>query len=83
MYRVITKYNAQILKKGTLDKSYILIDLEQLEPKTGKIKDETNEVEEIGSDKVLFGDADIIISKMRPYLAYVFINDKSKNYIGT
>jgi len=83
LYRVITKYNAQILKKGTLDKSYILIDLEQFEPKTGKIKDETNEVEEIGSDKVLFGDADIIISKMRPYLAYVFINDKSKNYIGT
>jgi len=81
--RIIKQYNAQILKKGILDKSYILIDLEQLEPKTGKIKDETNEVEEIGSDKVLFGDADIIISKIDPYLAYVFINDKSKNYIGT
>jgi len=81
--RLIKKYSAQILKKGILDKSYILIDLEQLEPKTGKIKDETNEVEEIGSDKVLFGDADFIISKIDPYLAYVFINDKSKNYIGT
>jgi type I restriction enzyme S subunit len=81
--RLIKPYNAQILKKGILDKSYILIDLEQLETKTGKIIDETNEVEEIGSDKVLFGDAEIIISKIDPYLAYVFINDKSKNYIGT
>jgi len=81
--RLIKKCSAQILKKGILDKSYILIDLEQLETKTGKIKDESNEVEEIGSDKVLFGDADIIISKIDPYLAYVFINDKSKNYIGT
>jgi restriction endonuclease S subunit len=81
--RLIKKHKAQVLKKGTLDKSYILLDLEQLEAKTGKIIDETNEVEEIGSDKVLFGDADIIISKIDPYLAYVFINDKSKNYIGT
>jgi len=72
-----------VLKKGILDQLYILLDLEQLEAKTGRILDENNEVEEIGSDKVLFGDADIIISKIDPYLAYVFINDKSKNYIGT
>jgi len=31
----------------------------------------------------LFGDADIVISKIDPYLAYVFINDITKNYIGT
>lgn len=81
--QVIKKHKTQVLKKGVLDKPYILLDLEQLEAKTGRILDENNEVEEIGSDKVLFGDADIIISKIDPYLAYVFINNKSKNYIGT
>jgi len=81
--QLIKKYKAKVLKKGVLAQPYILLDLEQLEPKTGKIIDENNEVEEIGSDKVLFGGADIVISKIDPYLAYVFINDKSKNYIGT
>ncbi len=81
--RLIKKYKAQILKKGTLESPYMLLDLEQLEAKTGRILDESNEVEEIGSDKVLFGDADIVISKIDPYLAYVFINNKSKNFIGT
>jgi len=81
--QLIKKYKTQVLKKGILAKTYILLDLEHLEAKTGRILDETNEVEEIGSDKVLFGDADIAISKIDPYLAYVFINDKSKNYIGT
>ncbi len=81
--QLIRKHKVKVLKKGILDQPYILLDLEQLEAKTGRIIDETNEVEEIGSDKVLFGDADIIISKLRPYLSYVFINDKNKDYIGT
>jgi restriction endonuclease S subunit len=81
--RLIKKYKAQVLKKGVLDQTYILLDLEQLEAKTGRILDETNEVEEIGSDKVVFCDSDIVISKLRPYLSYVFINNKNKNYIGT
>lgn len=81
--RLIKRYKAQVLKKGALEKSYTLLDLEQLEAKTGRILDETNEVEEIGSDKVLFGGADVVISKIDPYLAYVFINDKNKNFIGT
>lgn len=72
-----------VFKKGILNDEYILLDLEQLEAKTGKIKTEDNIVSEIGSDKVLFGDADIVISKIDPYLAYIFINDKSKNYIGS
>jgi len=66
-----------------LESEYILLDLEQLETKTGQIKTEDNIVNEIGSDKVVFGDADIVISKMRPYLAYVFLNDKTKNCIGS
>jgi hypothetical protein len=81
--QLIKKHKAQILRKGILDQPYILLDLEQLEAKTGRIIDETIEVEEIDSDKVVFGDSGIVIAKLRPYLSYVLINDKDKNYIGT
>jgi len=81
--QIVKKHRTIVLKKGVLDQPYILLDLEQLEAKTGRILDEPDKVEEIGSDKVVFGDSAIIISKIDPYLAYVFINDKNKNYIGT
>jgi hypothetical protein len=81
--QIIKKYKVRVLKKGMLDQTYILLDLEQLEPKTGRIINETNEVEEIGSDKILFEDSDIVISKIDPYLTYVFINNKNKKFIGT
>jgi restriction endonuclease S subunit len=80
---ILKPYKNCVLKKGILDDEYILLDLEQLEPKSGTIKTEDNIVTEIGSDKVMFGDADIVISKIDPYLAYVFVNDKEKKYIGT
>lgn len=80
---ILKLYKNCVLKKGVLGDEYILLDLEYLEPKSGRIKAEDNIVTEIGSDKILFGDADIVISKMRPYLAYVFINDKEKKFIGT
>lgn len=40
-------------------------------------------VDKIESDKILFGNADILISKLRPYLGHVIINEKNKPYIGT
>jgi len=73
---------AQVIKKGPLDREYILIDLEDIESRTGRIK-KGKKVTKIGSDKVLFGDADILFSKLRPYLGYAIINDKTKPYIGT
>lgn len=76
-------YPASVLKKGVLEEEYILLDLDQVEAKTGRIIDETNVVMEIGSDKVEFGDCDLIVGKLRPYLGYVLLNDKEKPYIGT
>ena len=80
---IIALNRAEILKKGPLPKKYILLDLEDLEPLTGRILNEEKIVDEIGSDKVVFGDCDIVISKIDPYLAYVFINDKEKPLVGT
>lgn len=80
---IIALHRTEILKKGALHKEYILLDLEDLEPLTGRILNEDKIIDEIGSDKVVFGDCDIIISKIDPYLAYIIINDKDKPLIGT
>ena len=72
-----------IFRKGSLDQEYILVDLEDLEPKGGRILNVERIVTEINSDKILFGNADIIISKIDPYLGYVFLNDKDKLIIGS
>lgn len=81
--QIIKMRKTKILKKGVLDHEYILVELEDIEQYTGKIANENRIVTEIGSDKVLFGDADIMISKIDPYLGYVILNDKTKPYIGT
>lgn len=80
---VMKLHKTKTLKKGVLDKEYILLDLEDLEPFTGKITNEGKIVSEIGSDKVVFNDADIIVTKIDPYLGYTFLNDRSKPFIGT
>ncbi|MCG2719129.1 MAG: restriction endonuclease subunit S, partial [Nanoarchaeota archaeon] len=70
------------LKKGLLDDEYILIELDDIEPGGGEIKRERT-ISEIGSDKTLFGDSDILISKLMPQAGHIILNDKSKKYIGT
>ncbi len=72
-----------ILKKGSLDDVHTLIELDDIQPRTGTILNKDRKVGEINSDKVLFGDTDFLISKLRPYLGYVVINDKKMKYIGT
>ena len=76
-------YPASVLRKGMLDEEYILIELENIESLTGRIITEDNVVTEIGSDKVVFGDCDLLVGKLRPYLGYAVLNDKDKPYIGT
>lgn len=80
---IMALHKTEILKKGPLPKEYILLDLEDLESLTGRILNEEKIISEIGSDKVVFGDCDIITVKLRPYLGYTILNDKSKPYIGT
>lgn len=80
---LIKLHKTKTLKKGILDQEYTLLDLEDIESMTGRILSEDKLVTEIGSDKTLFGDSDIIISKIDPYLGYTFLNDESKPYIGT
>ena len=65
-----------------LKREHILIEEEDVEKKTGVILNEEY-VDRIESSKVLFADCDILVSKIRPYLGLVILNDKNKPYIGT
>lgn len=71
------------LKKGPLSEPRILIDFEQVEARHGKIKDYDNWVSEIGSNKLVFGDCDLLTNKLRPYLGYTILNEPELNLIGT
>jgi len=68
------------LKKGLLDSEYLLIELEDIEPGTGEIIRE-RVVTEIGSDKTVFGDSDILISKLMPQMGHIVLNNPSKNIL--
>lgn len=75
-------FKTEIFKKGYLKEKFILIDKPDVEPKTGTIINEEY-VDKIESDKVLFGDCDLLVSKIDPFLGHVILNDPTKPYIGT
>lgn len=79
---ILEPANTITLKKGELETEMILIDLDDIEPGFGNLKQERI-VTEIESDKTLFGESDIICSKLTPEKGHFFINDKTKKYIGT
>ena len=79
---ILEPINTEIVKKGEIDKEMILVDLDDIEPGFGSLKQERI-VAEIGSDKTIFGESDIICSKLTPEKGHFFINNKTKNYIGT
>jgi restriction endonuclease S subunit len=79
---VISKYKAMKENKGVLSRDYLLVELDDVEQGTGRILNERL-VSEVGSEKVVFGESDILTSKLRPYLGYTILNDKGKDLIGT
>jgi len=80
---VIKLHKTRTLKKGVLDKEYILLDLEDLEQFTGRIANIEKIVSEIGSDKTYFNECDLITTKLRPYLGYTILNNPELKLIGT
>lgn len=75
-------HRTEKLKKGELDSEYELIELEDVEARTGNIMTSTM-VTKINSDKLLFGDADVLTTRLRPYLGKTIVNDRSKPMAGT
>ena len=77
----IYKVELQKVQKGALEEETAMIDLESVLPREGKVISFEN-VFEIGSDKVSFKGADILFSKLEPYLGKIIINP-SQEAIGS
>jgi type I restriction enzyme S subunit len=80
--KILEKNNCKIIKKGKLEQEYLLVELENVGNNNGLIFD-TKVVDEIGSEKLLFADADILTTKLRPYLGKTILNEFEKEAIGT
>ena len=78
----VTEYPKRNEKQGVLSQNYYLIELDDIEALTSRIISERL-VNEINSDKVVFGDCDLLTTKLRPYLGYTILNDKSKPHLGS
>ena len=70
------------MPKGPLDAPLGLIELADVEARTSTLLNVT-EVDELGSDKVVFGDAALAISKLEPYLGKVLKNDPAEGWVGS
>lgn len=82
LFFILKLAKTQIVKKGDLDEEMILVDLDDIEPGFGTLRQERI-VTEIGSDKTVFAESDILCSKIAPNKGHFFLNDKTKKYIGT
>jgi hypothetical protein len=69
-------------KKGELERQLELVELEDVEKRTGVIL-ATHPVEELASDKLIFGGADLLTTRLRPYLGKTIINVKDRPLVGT
>lgn len=81
--RVLRAAPKIIVKKGALLEPRILIDFDQIESPNGRITDFENIVSELGSDRIEFGNCDILTNKLRPYLGYTILNRPDDKLIGT
>ncbi len=70
------------IPKGELDRERVLIDLENLESRQGLLRDGIPVVDSTGSDKVIFANCRLAISKLEPYLGKVLI-DPPEDAIGS
>lgn len=79
---ILTPIKSAIFKKGELENSFYLIDLANIERKADNLID-LETVTEIGSDKCLIKNGDLVIPKMEPKKGQFFLNLDHNEYLGS
>lgn len=79
---VIKPIKSDKIDKGDLDSDELLIDLANIERRFNSLID-IREVAEIGSDKSVISDGDIVIPKIQPRLGNIFLNLNHTRYLGS
>lgn len=75
--------NLSKVSKGDLERASRLIDLEAVESRQAILAESIPEVETIGSDKVSFSGADLVFSKLEPYLGKLIIKPSADDIGST
>ena len=77
---ILTLIKSEKIEKGELEEEELLIDMANIERRYNELIN-VREVSEIGSDKNIIGQGDIIIPKIQPRMGNIFLNPDKKRYI--
>jgi restriction endonuclease S subunit len=80
--RALVPFNRRTAKKGELDSELELIELDDVEKRSGVIIS-SSKVTRLQSAKLLFGSADILTTRLRPNLGKTILNDVHRVLAGT
>lgn len=78
----LTPTSSGKIKKGVLDNKEYLVDMSNIVRRFDYLSGIMN-VSEIGSDKNILSEGDIIIPKLQPRMGNIFTNSDHKRYIGS
>jgi len=79
---VLKELPTKKVSKGVLEDEEYLIDIGNIERRFNNLIN-IEKVSEIGSDKNILQDGDIVIPKMQPQMGNIFLNIEHKRYIGS
>jgi type I restriction enzyme S subunit len=79
---VLKELSIKKVPKGVLDDEEYLIDIGNIERRFNNLIN-LAKVSEIGSDKNILQDGDIVIPKMQPQMGNIFLNTEHKRFIGS
>ena len=82
LHRLIRPLRRRKLRKGELAEPCVLVELEDVEQRTGVVAS-ADEAVVLGSDKLLFGEADVLTTRLRPNLGKTIRNDPTRRMAGT
>lgn len=80
--KLMVPFKPNKLPKGSLVSPRNLVDLANVESKMSIVSG-VEEVDDLGSDKIEFGDCDMAISKLELYLGKVVMNEPQNEWIGS
>lgn len=79
---ILKEIYAKKVSKGELEGTETLIDIGNIERRFNNLVN-LEEVEEVGSDKTILQEGDIVIPKMQPQMGNIFLNMEHKRFIGS
>ena len=79
---VLKEISAKKISKGKLENSETLVDIGNIERRFNNLVN-LEKVSEVGSDKSILQEGDIVIPKMQPRMGNIFLNVGHKRYIGS